>query len=277
MTIEEKYELFDAYLDNSLSPKDKNIFEGLMLDIETHKEFEDYKNIQNAFITISKNETDKKIFVENVKNISNNYNEINTSTIGEKAENKKEYINAQQAKRKAKKPRPKINPFSITRNIKLSFAAAALMVISFMILPKLFAPKQDMQSLFASNYEPEKLSLERGGNMDSVYTIATLFNAKKYNETTPILNSYITAHPTDYRLKLVLAMCELEQNNFANTELILQNVIADNNTYKEKAQWYLAMTYLKQNKKDKVCELANSFTTDHFFYKKAQAILKNLK
>jgi predicted Zn-dependent protease len=275
MSTEEKYELFDAYLENSLNPEEQKSFEALLLDNSFKKEFDEYCQIQNAYISIIKNEKSENDFKQNLKSIAQNY--IASKTTNDTNETLADYVKAQEAKRNQFKTHKKINPFSITRNIKLGFAAAALIVLSVMVAPKLFAPKQDMQSLFAKNYEPEKISVERGANIDSVYTIATLFNAKKYAETKPILNSYLTTHPTDYRLKLVLAMCELEQNNYTSTETILQNIIADNNVHKEKAQWYLAMTYLKQDKKDKVCDLLHSFGTDHFYFNKGQEILKTIK
>jgi tetratricopeptide (TPR) repeat protein len=270
MIIEEKYELFDAYLENSMSVDEKISFELMLSDIAIKNEFDEYCQITNAYTSITKNENAENEFKQNLKSIAANYN------ANSKEETFEEYAKAQNAKRDILKPKAKLNIFTIHRNVKF-IAVAAIMVIGFFASKLLFnTPKESMQNLYASNFSIEPLSLERGGAQDSLYQIAMLFNAKNYDSTIPLITKYLTTHTQETKLNVVMAMCKMEKNNFAEAENILQDVIKQNNTYKEKAQWYLAMLFLKQNNKSKVLEVIKSFDTSHFYYAKGQDILKKI-
>jgi hypothetical protein len=275
MSIEEKYELFDAYLENSLSAEEKISFDTQLLDSSFKKEFDEYSQIQNAFISIAKNKESENEFIQNLKSITQNYTATETTTT--KDETLENYVKAQEAKRELKKPREKINIFTFSRN-KTIMAAAAFLLIGFFV-SKIFlnTPKQSMQSLYASNFKIEPLSLERGGSQDSIFQIATFFSTKSYDSTIAYLQKYLSTHPNDSKLDMVKAMCYLEKNNFDSTQNILTGIINQNNSFKEKAQWYLAMTFLKQGNKSKVLEMCNSFEKQHFYYTKAQAILKTIE
>jgi hypothetical protein len=245
------------------------------LDNSFKKEFDEYCQIQNAYINITKGEANENDFTKNLKSIAQNYTANATTNTHE--ETLSEYVKKQEAKRDLKKPKQKLNIFTVHRNVKYA-AIAATIIIGFFV-SKLFlnSSKQSMQSLYASNFKIEPLSLERGGSQDSIFQIATFFSTKSYDSTIAYLQKYLSTHPNDSKLDMVKAMCYLEKNNFDSTQNILTGIINQNNSFKEKAQWYLAMTFLKQGNKSKVLEMCNSFEKQHFYYTKAQAILKTIE
>jgi predicted Zn-dependent protease len=280
MNIETKYELFEAYLDNSLTAQEQIAFDALMLDEATLAEFDEYKSIHNQYAKIVKNEKEELDFIANLKQISGQYNDvvnIDESAPKNTPSDLNTYVNQQQTISDSKKTIDKINLFTFTRNIKLGIAATILIVFGLYFYNNLNPAKQDMQSLFASNYTVDDLSLERGSANDSLENITALYNAKKYKEAFPIIKTYSQSHNDNGNIKIALATCYFEASDFVNTEYTLQNLIVQNDAYKEKAQWYLAMCYIKQEKKAKAIALLSSFEKDHFYAEKAKQILKDLQ
>jgi hypothetical protein len=268
MSIEEKYELFDAYLEGNLNQKDLISFEALMLDADSKKEFEEYKNIQQAFINIEKNKPQENAFIDNLKKIGNQYN----------IENAEQHIDANNTNTIIPETKtPTTKPLSFTRNIKLAIASMVILAIGLWLYNTIATPKQDMQSLFTSNYTVDDLSLERGSANDSLENITALYNAKKYAEALPIIKIYSQTHADNGNMKIALATCYFTANDYVNTESTLQNLIAQNDAYKEKAQWYLAMCYIKQEKKQDAIALLSSFDKEHFYADKAKRIVKELQ
>jgi hypothetical protein len=280
MNIETKYELFEAHLTNSLTAEEQILLDALLQDKAVQQEWEEYQNIQNQYKTIVKNEKEEQDFIGNLKEISKHYNSdanIDESVPKNTPSDVEAYVNQQQTIRDSQKPKHKINLFSVTRNFKLGIAAIILIVFGLYFYNMLNPAKQDMQSLFASNYTVDDLSLERGSANDSLENITALYNAKKYVEALPIIKEYSQAHMDNGNMKIALATCYFTANDFINTESTLQNLIDQNDAYKEKAQWYLAMCYIRQEKKQVAIALLSSFEKENFYAEKAKRILKELQ
>ena len=259
MTIDQQYELFDAHLEGSLSADEQKLFDALMLDTEAKNNYETFCAIQKKYMDIVKNEEKEKDFVTNLKIIGKNYTATEANSTIKQAENK-----------------PKAT-LGFTKNLKWVASIAAITILGFFVYTNLRTPKQDMQSLFASNYTVDNLSLERGSTEDSLTQIATLYNNKQYQEVLPLIKTYSALHPNNGNVKIALATCYLSANDFASTENTLNNLIAQQDVYTQKAQWYLAMCYLKQHKKDAAIALLSSLDAKHFYAEKAKQIVKELQ
>ena len=255
MSIEEKYELFEAYLDNSLNEDEQILFDTLMQDDVNKKEFEEYKNIQVQLAHVMNSEKDEKAFVQNVKNISASF--------------KDEKLNERESTNKP--------TWQISTNTKWILSAAAVLLFGLFIGQQYFNTPTGMRELYATNYTPEELSIERGTNDDSLTAIAKLYNAHQYKEAIPLMQQFMTTHAENINLKIHLAICMMEIQDYPNAEQTLKNVIAENNLYKEKAQWYLAMLYLKQENKKELKALIHQFDKNHFYYKKGKEILNEME
>jgi hypothetical protein len=260
MSIEEKYELFESMMDKSLSAEEKILVDSLMRSQEFKAEYDEYCALQNQFMTMQKNEINEEDFISNLKKISS---EHGSSTSNEMASEKL----AQSGSTK----------LTLIRNLKWLLSAAAILLIGFFGYQQFFTPQQSMQQLYASNFSIEPLSMERGTGDDSLETILKLYNNKQYQEALPLLKLYNGAHLENNNTKLAEAICLFQTDNYVQSETVLNAIITENNTYKEKAQWYLALNYLKQEKKAKIITLLKSFDTEHFYSDKAKAILKNLE
>jgi hypothetical protein len=263
VTTEEKYELFEAYLDKSLQADEKIAFELLMQNSEDKAAFDLYCQIQNTYVQQTKNETSENAFVENLKKTAEQYNAQDGQSINQSENTTRQHKNS--------------NPFIRSHMRSMALAACLALIAGIFLFKDSFISEQTSAQLFACNYSIENLSVERGTSIDSLNSIVSLYNAKQFKEVLPQLNMYAAAHPDNGNLQLAEAICNLELNNNAIAEQKLQSIIAANNIYKEKAQWYLAMCYLKQDKQLQLIALIHTFSKDHFYYKKAKEITLRLK
>jgi hypothetical protein len=272
VSTEEKYELFEAYLDNSLSAEERISFDALMKDANNKIAFEEYKAIQDTFITLQKNESNEKDFIANVKNIASAYK----NTASEDAtENDEETISkASSIEKSTTQQATKTLGFS--KNIKWTMGIAAALVIGLFTFKNFILPKQSTTELLAYHYNIDNLSLERGSANDSLEKIVSFYNDNKFQEILPMLQAYSSTHTENGDLKLAVAICNIEIKDFAKAEGLLQNIISEKSVYQQKAEWFLAMCYLKQNKIDECKTLLKSFEDDHFYKAKAKDILKAL-
>lgn len=271
MSIEEKYELFDACLENKLSSEEQLLFDELMKDQASKKEFEEYRQVQLSYQKIVSNEDNETLFINQLKNIASQYKE-DLNQQGLSATGNTSVDAGMGNGNSGSKPNLKVS-----RYIKWILSAAAVLMLGVFLMQSLFPEKKSLHELYAANYSVEKLSVERGENDDSLSKIVGLYNAGNYRSTTPLLQDYVNSHPVNTQLKLALAISYSEMNDDEQAERTLNEMIKLDNDYKEKAQWYMAMLYLKQGNQQKSSELLKQFGEGHFYYKKAQQILKMMK
>jgi predicted negative regulator of RcsB-dependent stress response len=269
MSREEKYELFSAYLDHSLSESEQSELNTLLLDKEYKIEFDEFCNIHKSYQTIFEQKQKEVLFIENLKNIGKECNELNTSeSILEKP-----YVSVPLVAT----VKDKSKGFTFFKSVKINLAASLVVLLSIYIYTLTQNASKSPSELFASNYEAAPISMERGLSNDTLASIVRLYNAKKYVEVTPSLTQYAASHLSNNDIQLALALCQMETNDFSASENSLTFLIQNDNEFKEKAQWYLGMLYLKQGQKENAIKLLESFTNEHFYYKKGKEILKSLK
>jgi predicted negative regulator of RcsB-dependent stress response len=259
MSIEEKYEQYESYLDGSMSEEERNLFETSLENPDAKKEFEEYGRINSSFARMLQHEEKEKDFITNLQKIAKNYSNESAKQVD---------LNETKSNQS--------NSLSFSKNIKWILSAAAVLLVAFFSYQQYFMHPQSMHDLYASNYTPEEISIERGDKNDSLEKIITLYQAKNYTQALEILTPYSKLHPEQANLKIVIAICKLETNQYADAEKELSAIINLNDAYKEKAQWYLAMLYLKQEQREKCISLLQTFNEHHFYYSKAKIILKEL-
>jgi tetratricopeptide (TPR) repeat protein len=244
MTIEEKYELFDASLENRLSKEENSVLYEMLKDIEIKKEFDTYVQIQNEYINWQKIELDKKVFKQNLDTVK--LEQQDTMSPVESDRNNSNAIKV-----------------SFVKKYLIPLSAAAVILIGVFVAMQtgLFTAKQQIAA-----FAPDELSMERGMEADTFANIVTLYNEKKYQEALPLIETYQKAHPENINIQLAKAICYLDKKDFPLAENELQLIIAQNNMYKEKAQWYLANVYLKQGKQEALKSIFKSIRKDHFYY-----------
>jgi thioredoxin-like negative regulator of GroEL len=100
------------------------------------------------------------------------------------------------------------------------------------------------------------------------------FNAKNYKKAVAAFDKI-----TDFRdpeLQFFYAISLIETNNFAKAQLFLDQLREGNSVYKHKATWYLALSYLKQDKNVECKATLKEIPSDAEDFDKAQQLLNDL-
>ncbi len=150
-------------------------------------------------------------------------------------------------------------------------AAAALLLLLF-VPTWLNAPPKYQQ--FA-DHRPLSMQ-ERGTGEEQLQQIETTFNAGDYASALPLLEQHLQAQPDDQQAQIYAGIAALELDQIDKAIALLSPVSASPSIYKSTAQWYLALTYLKQKDYGQSQAALSTIPADNYWYAKAQALLKKL-
>lgn len=154
--------------------------------------------------------------------------------------------------------------------------------LSFIIISTVFYffnqdQKGAIQEFYAWNDLPSLT--ERSDNAIAKASVEQLFVSKKYEEALAVLRSVQVDNGIDANLYIYTGLCQLELSQFdeaLNTFMQLnQSDLLDSG----KAKWYLALTYLKMNKKDNANKQLDEILVDenNFFYQEAKGLKELLE
>ena len=104
-----------------------------------------------------------------------------------------------------------------------------------------------------------------------------LFRAEEYSQAQTAFTSLLKQAPTNDTLLYFSSVCNFELNNFQQAEKYLKHVALDTKSvWKEKANYWLALTLLAEDKKDEARNLLLKIESDKtlIFSKKASKLLQ---
>jgi hypothetical protein len=155
---------------------------------------------------------------------------------------------------------------------------AVAAVITLVIIPAVYlfiAKKPTSEELFLAYYEPyDEMITSRGNANDSLGILLAdgieAYNQGAYQRCSELLQSYMIERPDDHRVALYLGIAQLEidQKELAEANFIRAQ---QDPGFKQQAQWYQALTYLKFEDNKKARDMLNSIITSENHYRKAQA------
>jgi hypothetical protein len=238
---EETYIRFENYLANELSAEEKTLFEEqLQNDVQFSERFQLYKETtQFLEHTFSKETVD---FKQNLKTISHQHFE-------ETQERKSKVI--------AFKP--------------WYYAVAASIVV---VMGTWFLMQNDATYSDYNQHETA-LFMERSVGDANLKEAQEAFNTKDYKKAVTAFDKI-----TDFRdpeLQFFYAISLIETNNYNKAQLFLDQLREGNSVYKHKATWYLALSYLKQDKNDECKATLKEIPSDAEDFDKAQELLNDLE
>jgi hypothetical protein len=238
---EERYIVFDQYLQNEMTTEEKTDFEKqLAEDSEFASEFETFKSVQFQLDNKFGFEQEREAFKENLAQISDkHFNKNKPKVIGLKA---------------------------------WYFAAAASVAVLF----GLFFFNYNQNPVFADYNHPEQASFSERGVADKTLKEAeTAFNERKYNTAIPLFEG-ILKEKTTPEIQYFYGVSLLEESNYKQAEAVFSELTAGTSVYKEKAKWSLALSKLKQ-KDYKACkEVLQTISEDYEGYDEVQELLDGL-
>ena len=174
-------------------------------------------------------------------------------------------------------------PEIIPMNRYMAIAAGLLLLLIPTITLWYNSQSQDAGNLYALYYSPyQDVILERGGDTEedqALIEAMEAYNSQDYRGAMAGLSQYLERNTEDYRGFLYLGICQLELDQYINA--IGSFKIAENDPYfRQQAQWYRAMTYLKGDQKQQLIEMLDLLINErpkHYQSAKAQELLDIFK
>ena len=238
---EERYLLFDQYLQGELTIEERNSFEKEVSENpEFAAEFRTFKEVmvelQNKFGHVQEREA----FKENLSDISDKH---------------------------FNKNKPKV--------VKLKpwyYAAAASAAILF----GLFFFNHNSDPNFEDFNQPEQAYFtERGDAALELKQAEDAFNSKNYKKAIPLFETILKQNKTA-EIHYFYGISLLEENQFVKAESVFNELKSGTSVYKNKAVWNLALSKLKQKDYKASKEILLTIPSDFEHYDKVEELLKEL-
>jgi len=244
----------ENYLNGKLAGSELDVFtERLNSDKEFASEVELYKEISNSLHSRAqsfKEENDLRNTLEDLGKM-----------------NLKKEVNGK-AETEGEKSKTKI--FTLKRVSRFLVAASLVMFTTLMLI-------QNGKPTYTDFVNHQKMDLiVRGDSISTFIKVQAAFNAKDYGLAENELKKLIKEEKTKVELQMYLGICLLEQDKFEMAENIFKKIAAGDSIYKNKANWYLALSKLKQEDYKNATNFANLLPKDAEDYDLAQKLLDKL-
>lgn len=217
----EVYHLFEKYLNNDLSDSEKTEFEKRISDDKEFAEtFETYKEIYSGLEAKENRAEGEEALRQNLQAISDDFFENRSK--GEKV--------------------TKVIPMK--RWVQL--AAASVIIILGVTF---FFNRDHSTPSYAQYAKYEPLALAERGTEDSLKVLSErYFNDKQYESASNVLEELLQKEPANTQAKLYLGIAFTETDQFDQAEKLFKEIQTGGSIFASKATWYLALTYLKQDR-----------------------------
>jgi hypothetical protein len=241
---DQDYILFEEFLSGNLSKDANNSFVNSLKNEDDFKlAFETYKELSGLLAHKFENEDKQASFQTNLKNVSDTYF------------NKKE-------------PTKKVIRFKPWQYAMAASVAIFIGIYSY--------------SLFSiptygdfANFNEISLTV-RGGENELLTKAEKSFNNKSFTEAETYFTQLLSIESENQEFKLYKAISGIELNKFTEAEVLLKQISKGNSVFKNSANWYLALSKLKQKDYKTCSEILKRIPSDAGDYKNAQKLLKKL-
>lgn len=125
-------------------------------------------------------------------------------------------------------------------------SAAAMLLLAFWLIPSLMTP--DPAQLYAANFKPyPDLYTQMSESTDPVQEAIEPYNEGDYASAVESFEEILQKQADDYLVKLYLGVSLMESQKAPAALTVFDDIIENDLNYKEAAEWYKALTYLKAN------------------------------
>lgn len=238
--MKDNEELLVDYLDGRMSAEEKILFEQRLKQDETLlAALEEYKTIGEDLRAIDRN-----------------------NTIDDVAQWEKEYLDSHHKESNTR--------FSLKHLLAIAamFTILAVAAINFLKTP-------NYASLFQENYSPyEDMVTQRGNSEDSrMQNAMNLYNRGMYAKAAPLFEGAENSLAPLYQ-----GICYLETESYSQAEIAFKQALSNERT-REQAQWYLALTFLRDGQRQQSMREFQEIIDNkgHYKHDKALDILRTLE
>jgi len=240
----ENFELFEAYISETLTVEEKQAFEErLNTDLRVKEAFELYTETYHFLEQEIRHKVRNESFVKIIKQADKTHFE-------ELAKDTTKVI--------------KMKPW-------MYIVAASVVLLFGILFTRKSVPTYDQ---FVSY---ESLELTVRSTMDvSVVKAEKAFNSKNFTEALFHLNTILEKHPSNNELLLYKAISLLELGRYEEADMIFKDLYQGYSVFKNKALWWAALGKLKQKDNEACKKLLKAVPKEAEDYKLAQKLLKKL-
>jgi len=157
--------------------------------------------------------------------------------------------------------------------------AAAAALAAAVVAAWLFLRPPSNERLFAEyGAFPEADFTVRGDapGTNDLSAAEAAFNGKDYAEALKLLQAYLAGHPEDTQARLHAGLCHLELKQYPEATTIFSEIGGSNNVWADEANWFLALTYLRQGKSDECARILKQIPLGSGRYEQAAELLIKL-
>ncbi|ELR69147.1 hypothetical protein C900_05427 [Fulvivirga imtechensis AK7] len=162
---------------------------------------------------------------------------------------------------------------SLKSRVYWAAAASLLLLISFVYILNLQSTPTYEEY---AHYEPLTLSSRSENEQLLTQSAEAAFNSGQYTKASQHLEELLASNPDHINIKLYLALSLIEIGEYTRAEVHLKAIEQGNSIYAPTANWYLALSYLKQGDKRACIAALKNIPPESSKYKEAQELLKKL-
>ena len=169
------------------------------------------------------------------------------------------------------KDMPQVVQLNNLRRMYWIGAASILLMASFFLIKHFLST-----TLFEDHYQPMANVVDPISKAElSNESAFQLYEQQRYDEALIALEQ-LSDHPAKL---MYLALCHLELSNLNQAKVLFQEISNDkNHEFYEEAQWYLALTHLRNDQpKSAIRQLQEITDSNSFFAQRAQQLLKEIQ
>lgn len=116
---------------------------------------------------------------------------------------------------------------------------------------------------------------EKGAAEEELREAEALLKAHKYAEALPVLDAYLSKHPTESQVLLVKGIALMEKRDFGQAQAVFDSISA-NPILASDANWYMALVSLKADRLEESISYLKMIPSSSLRYQKAQELVAEL-
>jgi tetratricopeptide (TPR) repeat protein len=128
-------------------------------------------------------------------------------------------------------------------------------------------------------YPKAELLLRGGGDVTApdMKPVADAFNRGEYQNALDQLVLYLPNYPHDIEARLLIGLCYLELNKNEDARGAFQQIIRKPNAWSSEASWFLALSYLRENRRIECIRALGGIREDSDRYPQALELWEKIK
>lgn len=241
----DKYDIIIRYVENDMSPDERAQFEeALLTDESLRAALEDYRDVSATLQSSLQPDEEQKAFSQTISQLN------------------QEYF----------KPQAKIISLQNRRRMIWAVAASIAIIFTIIVIPW-------RSNLYDKYADIQMTSIEeRGGKTDSLLQLATTyFNEEKFDKSLEYLEKLTETEPSNSYYNFFYGVALQQNGQTAESRTVLEPVFNGQSLLKDKAGYYIALSYLKEKNTDACLEWLNKLPANSSVSDKVEALKLELK